>query len=136
MKDFCKSASPLYFSLERIAFTVPACHFCLPLGDSVRRCAFHKHPVDPLYKFGLFFIDYQFTVGSSVVAKEPFEWNGNLAVSKTFSLTPGAVLGNASGFFLRQRGHDCDEKFSLPIKGPDVFFQNSTRRYAPSAHGW
>ena len=91
-------------------------------GNSVRHCAFHKHPVDPLYKFSLFFIDYQFTVGSSVVAKEPFEWNDNLAVSKTFSLTPGAVLGNASGFFLRQRGHDCDEKFSLPIKGPDVFF--------------
>lgn len=25
----------LVFSLERIAFTVPACHFCLPLGDGI-----------------------------------------------------------------------------------------------------
>ena len=37
-------------------------------------------------------------------------------------MAPCAVLGNGPGLFLRQRGHDRQQKFTLAVEGPDVFF--------------
>ena len=37
MKVFCNSASPLYFSLLRMDFTVLACHVAFPAGVGTLR---------------------------------------------------------------------------------------------------
>ena len=72
------------------------------LGDAVRRHPFEKHAVDALDNFGLLRVDHQISILTSVVAEEPFEGNRDLAVCKSLSLAPCAVLRNGPAFFLRE----------------------------------
>lgn len=87
-----------------------------------RRLPKQKHPVDPLDQFRLFGVDHEVAVGPHVVAEEPFERNGHLAVSEPLSLTPGAVLRDRTAFFLGKRGHDGQQKFAFAVERPDVLF--------------
>ena len=91
------------------------------LGDAVWRHALEEHAVDAFDHFGLLPVDHQIPILASVVAEEPFEWDRDLAVCKTLSLAPCAVLGNGPAFFLRKARHDGQQDFSLAVKGPDVF---------------
>jgi len=76
------------------------------LGDAVRRHALEEHAVDAFDHLGLLRVDYQIPIFASVVAEEPFEWDCDLAVCKTLSLAPRAVLGDGPTFFLREARHD------------------------------
>ena len=67
-----------------------------------------EHTVNAPNDNGLFGVKYQVAIGTTVIAKEPLEWNGDLAVCKTLSLTPSAVFGNAAAFFLGKARHDGD----------------------------
>ena len=83
------------------------------LGDAVRRHALEEHAVDAFDHLGLLRVDYQIPIFASVVAEEPFEWDCDLAVCKTLSLAPCAVLGNGPAFFLREARHDGQQDFPL-----------------------
>jgi len=65
------------------------------------------------YHLGLLWVDYQIPVLASVVAEEPFERDGDLAVRKSLSLAPCAVLGNGPAFFLREARHDGQQDLPL-----------------------
>ena len=84
--------------------TAPAFHFSLPDGDC------------------LFLVQYKVPVRAAVVAEEPRKRNCDLSAGEPLSLSPGAVLRDGAAFFLRQRGHDNDEKFTLTVQRPDVLF--------------
>ena len=91
------------------------------LGNAVRRHAFEEHAVDAFDHLGLLRVDHQIPVLASVVAEEPFERDRDLAICKTLSLAPCAVLGNGPAFFLREARHDGQQDFAFAVKGPDVF---------------
>ena len=90
-------------------------------ADGVWCVSLQEFCIDAADNFGLLFIDNQVAVRSLVVAEEPAEGNGNLAVCKPLTLAPGTVLGNAAAFFLGKRGHDRQHQFALAVEGPDVF---------------
>ena len=46
----------------------------------------------------------------------------HFAIGEALALSPGDVFGNAAAFFLRQRGHNGDEQFTLAVKGVDTLF--------------
>jgi hypothetical protein len=58
----------------------------------------------------------QLAVRSPVVAEEAFERHGHLSVGEPLSLPPGAVLGNAAGFFLREEDMIVIRSSPLPSK--------------------
>ena len=68
----------------------------------------------------LFLIDHQIAVRAAVVAEEPPEGHGDLAVGEALALTPDAVFGNAPALFLRQRGHDGNHQLALAVEDPDI----------------
>ncbi|BAR05085.1 hypothetical protein PSDT_0565 [Parascardovia denticolens DSM 10105 = JCM 12538] len=81
-----------------------------------------EKPVDSLHGFRFLRIDDELAVWSAVIAEESVKWNRHLAVRESLPLSPGAVLGNAPGFLLRNAAHDGDEQLALAVEGPDVFF--------------
>lgn len=87
----------------------------------MRRHALQEHTVDAVDDDRLVLIQDEIAIGTPVVAKKSLEGYGDLAVCEPLSLSPGAVLGNAAAFFLRQRGHNGDKQFSLAVQRPDVF---------------
>ena len=92
------------------------------LADAVWRLSLQEQAVNPLYCHCLLRIDHQIPVFTTVVTEEPGEGHRDLAVCKTLSLSPCAVLRNAPAFLLRQRGHDSQQQLALGIESPDVFF--------------
>ena len=91
-------------------------------GNLEWRLALQEHSVDALDQLGLFRVYHEVVVRPHVVAQKSLERNRDLAVCKPLPLAPCAVLGNGPGLFLRQRGHDRQQKFTLAVEGPDVFF--------------
>lgn len=91
-------------------------------GNLEWRLALQEHSVDALDQLGLFWVYHEVVVRPHVVAQKSLERNRDLAVCKPLPLAPCAVLGNGPGLFLRQRGHDRQQKFTLAVEGPDVFF--------------
>lgn len=110
---------------SRIPFILAARRFNAvsgePGGNAVRRHALQEHTVNAADDDRLVLIQDEIAIGTPVVAKKSLEGYGDLAVCEPLSLSPGAVLGNAAAFFLRQRGHNGDKQFSLAVQRPDVF---------------
>lgn len=64
--------------------------------------------VDAAHDFGLLRVDYGLAVWAAIVSEEVTVGHINFAVLETFPVTPGDVLGDRSGFFLGEGGHDGD----------------------------
>lgn len=92
------------------------------LSDAIVRHALKEHGVDALNNGRLLPVDHQIAVRPTVVAEESVERNRDLAVCKALPLAPGAVFRYAPAFLLRQRGHDGQEQFALPVERPDILF--------------
>lgn len=84
------------------------------------RHALKEHTVDAADNNRLVLIQNQIAIGSPIIAEKPAERDGDFAVCKPFSLSPGAVFRNAPAFLLRKRGHDGQKKFTLSIECPDI----------------
>ncbi len=92
------------------------------LGDAVVGQALQEEPVDAADGFCLLWVDDELAIRTAVVAEKPVERNRHLAVCESLTLSPGAVLGNATGFLLRKARHDGDQQFTFSVEGPDVLF--------------
>ena len=116
-QDAANRALVPYFFLARCKNA----HSGQTLGDRVRRESLKEEVIDQAHGFCLLLVDDHLSVFAPVVAKEMVEWHRNLTIRHALALAPGTVFRNAAGFFLRKAGHDGNEQFSLPVKGPDVF---------------
>ena len=78
-------------------------------GYGVGGLALNEHPVNGSNGFRFLRHDLRQTVGPLAVTKELAVGNADLAVGKTFPLTPCNIFRNGSAFFLCKGGHNCNE---------------------------
>ena len=90
--------------------------------DARRRFALKEQPVNHPNNLGFLLVDDWNTALATVIAQKMFEGHCDLAVSKTFPLPPGDILGDTPAFFLGKAGHNGNQQFALTVKGVNVFF--------------
>ena len=97
-------------------------------GDAGQGAAVEVEGVNVADEFGLLLVDDEVAVGTSVVAEEPNEGDGDSPVREPFPVPSGDVLADGAGFLLREAGHDGDGHFNSLVEFPADFWDDMSTR--------